>query len=50
MGLGVSVVFVGLMKSNTLWFRDRDYGFISGLTLLLGNVGAILAAGPRPAR
>lgn len=45
-GLGVSVVFVGLMKSNTLWFRDRDYGFISGLTLLLGNVGAILAAGP----
>lgn len=45
-GLGVSVVFVGLMKSNTLWFRDRDYGFISGLTLLLGNVGALLAAGP----
>ncbi|MFZ1326970.1 MAG: MFS transporter [Candidatus Contendobacter sp.] len=45
-GLGVSVVFVGLMKSNTLWFRDRDYGFISGLTLMLGNVGAILAAGP----
>jgi len=45
-GLGVSVVFVGLMKSNTLWFRDRDYGFISGLTLLLGNVGAISAAGP----
>ena len=45
-GLGVSVVFVGLMKSNTLWFRDRAYGFISGLTLLLGNVGAILATGP----
>jgi sugar phosphate permease len=45
-GLGVSVVFVGLMKSNTLWFRDRDYGFISGLTLLLGNIGAILATGP----
>lgn len=45
-GLGVSVVFVGLMKSNTLWFRERDYGFISGLTLLLGNIGAILATGP----
>jgi sugar phosphate permease len=45
-GLGVSVVFVGLMKSNTVWFRERDYGFISGLTLLLGNVGALLAAGP----
>ncbi len=45
-GLGVSVVFVGLMKSNTLWFSERRYGFISGLTLLLGNLGAIVAAGP----
>lgn len=45
-GLGVSVVFVGLMRSNTQWFSERQYGFISGLTLLLGNVGSILAAGP----
>lgn len=45
-GLGVSVIFVGLMKSNSVWFRERDYGFISGLTVLLGNVGAIMAAGP----
>ncbi len=45
-GLGVSVVFVGLMKSNTVWFSDRRYGLVSGLTLLLGNIGSILAAGP----
>ena len=45
-GLGVSVVFVGLMRSNTQWFSERYYGVISGLTLLLGNVGSILAAGP----
>jgi sugar phosphate permease len=45
-GLGVSVIFVGLMKSNTVWFRERIYGLISGVTLLLGNVGSILAAGP----
>lgn len=45
-GLGVSVVFVGLMKSNTQWFAERSYGLISGLTLLLGNLGSILAAGP----
>ncbi len=45
-GLGVSVVFVGLMKSNTVWFSDRRYGFVSGLTLLLGNLGAIAATGP----
>jgi len=45
-GLGVSVVFVGLMRSNTLWFSDRRYGLISGITLLLGNLGSVLAAGP----
>lgn len=45
-GLGVSVVFVGLFKSNSVWFSDRNFGMISGLTLLLGNVGAIASAGP----
>lgn len=45
-GLGVSVVFVGLMRSNTQWFSERQYGLISGLTLLLGNIGSVLAAGP----
>lgn len=45
-GLGVSVVFVGLMRSNSIWFSERRYGLISGLTLLLGNIGSILAAGP----
>lgn len=45
-GLGVSVVFVGLMRANTVWFSTRRYGLVSGLTLFLGNLGAILAAGP----
>jgi len=45
-GLGVSVVFVGLMKSNTIWFSERRYGAISGVTLLIGNLGSIFAAGP----
>src|SRR5206468_4017648 len=45
-GLGVSVVFVGLMRANTEWWSESRYGFISGLTVVLGNVGAMLAAGP----
>ena len=45
-GLGVSVVFVGLMRWNTQWFSERSFGALSGFTLLLGNVGSILAAGP----
>lgn len=45
-GFGVSVVFVGLMRSNTQWFSEGRYGLISGVTLLLGNLGSILATGP----
>lgn len=45
-GLGVSVVFIGLMRVNTDWWSERRYGFISGLTVFLGNVGALLAAAP----
>jgi sugar phosphate permease len=45
-GLGVSVVFVGFMRVNADWWSERRYGFISGLTVFLGNVGAILAAAP----
>ena len=45
-GLGVSVIFIGLMKANTLWFSERRYGMISGVTILIGNLGAIFAAGP----
>lgn len=45
-GLGVSVVFVALFKSNSVWFRGRHFGLVSGLVLLFGNMGAIASAGP----
>lgn len=45
-GLGVSVVFVSIMKSNTVWFHENVFGMMSGLTLLCGNLGSVLAAGP----
>ena len=45
-GLGASFTFIGLMKYNTLWFEPQRYGAISGLTLMIGNLGAILAAAP----
>ena len=45
-GLGVSVIFVSIMKSNSLWFTERVFGLMSGLTLLIGNLGSVLAAGP----
>lgn len=45
-GLGVSVVFVSIMKNNSVWFSERVFGIMSGLTLLVGNLGSIFAAGP----
>ena len=45
-GLGVSVVFVSIMKSNSVWFSEKVFGIMSGLTLLFGNLGSVLAAGP----
>ena len=45
-GIGVSTIFVGIMKSNSYWFPENKYGMISGVTLMIGNLGAVLAAGP----
>lgn len=45
-GLGVSSMFISLMKLNSVWFHDRHYGSISGISILLGNLGAVLAATP----
>ncbi|MBU0592747.1 MAG: MFS transporter [Gammaproteobacteria bacterium] len=45
-GLGVSVMFISIMKLNAVWFHDRHFGTVGGLTILLGNLGSVLAAAP----
>lgn len=45
-GLGVSSMFISLMKLNSVWFHDRHYGTIGGMSLMLGNLGSVLAATP----
>ena len=45
-GLGVATAFVGLMKYNAEWFEARYYGLLSGMVVLLGNVGSVFGAGP----
>ncbi len=45
-GLGVSVVFVAVMKFNASWFSASRYGRMTGTTLLIGNIGSVLAATP----
>jgi sugar phosphate permease len=45
-GLGVSVTFVAMLKLHANWFHDRHFGTATGLSILLGNVGAVLATLP----
>ncbi len=45
-GLGVSVIFISIMKNNAVWFPEKVFGLMSGLTLLIGNLGSVLAAAP----
>jgi sugar phosphate permease len=45
-GLGVSVTFVSLLKLVTSWFRDDEFGTISGVVMVMGNLGAISSAAP----
>jgi len=45
-GLGVSTTFIAMLKLNAVWFPERRFATLAGLTLLMGNVGAVMAASP----
>lgn len=45
-GFGVSVMFVALLKLVAEWFREREFATMAGVTVFLGNMGAILSAAP----
>lgn len=45
-GLGVSVTFIAMLKLHAAWFHDRHFGTYTGLSILLGNLGAVMAAAP----
>lgn len=44
--LGVGLLFINLVKIQAEWFRFREFGTMSGLTVLVGNAGSLLAATP----
>jgi len=45
-GLGVSVTFIAMLKLHAAWFQERHFGTVTGLSILLGNLGSVLAAAP----
>lgn len=45
-GLGVSVTFISVAKIQTMWFKEKEFGTMTGLTSLIGNTGGIVAQTP----
>lgn len=45
-GIGVSVVFISILKIQTEWFHENEFATISGLTVFTGNMGGVLAQTP----
>jgi len=45
-GLGVSVMFIAMLKINAAWFYDRQFATATGAGVLIGNIGAVLSAAP----
>lgn len=45
-GVGVSVIFIAVLKFTAQWFLERQYATVTGLTILLGNIGGLTAAMP----
>ncbi len=40
-GLGVSVIFISVLKVMSEWFDESEFGKMSGLTSFVGNMGSI---------
>jgi len=45
-GFGMSLTLICIMKLMSEWFRDNEFGTLTGLTLFWGSVGALLATTP----
>jgi peptide/nickel transport system permease protein len=45
-GLGVSVTFISMLKIIAVWFEENRFASVTGVTVLLGNLGSVLAGVP----
>lgn len=45
-GLGCSVIFIGILKVVAEWFRVSEFATLSGVTIIIGGMGSIAATYP----
>jgi sugar phosphate permease len=45
-GLGVSVTFIAMLKIIAVWFEEHRFATVVGISMLIGNLGSVLAGAP----
>ncbi len=45
-GLGGSVVLINVFKFQANWFKESQFGIMTGMAIFIGNIGAIIATLP----
>ena len=45
-GLGVSVTFIAMLKIIAVWFDEKHFATVTGMCMLFGNLGSVLAGVP----
>ncbi|MHB1128103.1 MAG: MFS transporter [Bacillota bacterium] len=45
-GLGMSVILVSIAKTASVWFREKEFATVFGMTMILGASGGLLATTP----
>jgi predicted MFS family arabinose efflux permease len=45
-GVGVSTAFIAILKVTALWFPANRFATLNGVTMFVGNLGAVVAGAP----
>ena len=45
-GIGVSVTFIAILKIGSVWFEPTRFATLAGVTMFVGNLGAVAAGSP----
>jgi predicted MFS family arabinose efflux permease len=45
-GIGVSTAFIAILKISAVWFPANRFATLNGVTMFVGNLGAVIAGAP----
>ncbi len=45
-GVGVAVAFIAILKVSAMWFAPERFATVTGVTMFVGNLGAVAAGAP----